>query len=363
MPAEHTVADEPKALRLARYLREFVRLRRTTVRNVEMYEEVLWFGDVPQEKECRSPAWSDEFEAGDSWLSVEKQQFPKPPLPPDTILPWVDQGALTRAAEEMPPLNPTILVPDSEAEVGDGEEPPLREESLKQHPEVTEAYERYRPTWLAWAEEHFRRERIQKVYARLFNLHTQLRKQGELVELVLGLGLLDWHRSDHPWVRRHVVAARADLLFDPKTGMIRVEAPPDGARPHIEDEMLEPGVRPDRHLYDAMGEQLSEIGDDLWDHPRIVEALRFWGHAVHSDSQWSQTLSPSPTNDDKPLLTFAPALILRRRNEAGMARIYDRMIGQLGGEGGEPPPGWTALVEYLSDSDDSGPRAAGAEFN
>ena len=33
-----------------------------------------------------------------------------------------------------------------------------------------------------------RREHIQAVYADLFRMHTQVRKQGEIVELVLGLG-------------------------------------------------------------------------------------------------------------------------------------------------------------------------------
>jgi hypothetical protein len=48
--------QESKALRLARYLKEFVSLRSTTVRDVDKYESVVWFGDMPQETECQSPA-------------------------------------------------------------------------------------------------------------------------------------------------------------------------------------------------------------------------------------------------------------------------------------------------------------------
>ena len=36
---------ESKALRLARYLKEFVGLRSTTVYDVNKYESVLWFGE------------------------------------------------------------------------------------------------------------------------------------------------------------------------------------------------------------------------------------------------------------------------------------------------------------------------------
>jgi hypothetical protein len=121
-PSRHKV--HVVGLRLARYLREFVGLRSTTVYDLNKYESVLWFGDMPQERECQSPAWNNEFEAGDPWLVVHKQQFPKPPVPPEIILPWIDQQALKRAAAEIPKLQPTSIEPDLGAEIGEGEEPP-----------------------------------------------------------------------------------------------------------------------------------------------------------------------------------------------------------------------------------------------
>jgi hypothetical protein len=108
-----TIASaESKSLRLGRYLRDFVGLRSTTVYDVNKYESVQWFADMPQEPECQSPAWNHEFEAGDPWLVVHKQQFPKPPAPPEVILPWINQEALKRALPEMPSLRPTRLEPN-----------------------------------------------------------------------------------------------------------------------------------------------------------------------------------------------------------------------------------------------------------
>ena len=68
------------------------------------------------------------------------------------------------------------------------------------------------------------------MYAELFRLHTQVRKQGEIVELVLGLGLLDWRDAKSVPILRHVVTARVDLHFEPATGIIRLEAAADGAQ-------------------------------------------------------------------------------------------------------------------------------------
>ena len=177
---------ENSALRLVRYLKEFVGLGRTTVYDVAKYDSVLWFKDMPQEADCRSGAWTDDYDADDPWLEVKKQQFEKMPSPPSSTLPWVDEKALKRATLEIPALLPTIFLPDDEAEIEEGETPPLIEHSLDDHAEVQEAYDRYRPRWEAWSMEYRRRASIQRIYAELFRLHTQVRKQGEIIEVVLG---------------------------------------------------------------------------------------------------------------------------------------------------------------------------------
>ena len=165
--------DNP-SLRLARYLKEFVGLRTTTVRDVTNYDTVLWFGNMPQESDCRCAAWMDDHDTDDPWLEVKKQRFEKTPPPPASTLPWLDEQALRRATTEIPALRPTIFLQDQEAELEEGETPPLRERSLSDHPEVQKAYDSYAPHWEAWSTEHRRREAIQRVYAQLFRLHTQV---------------------------------------------------------------------------------------------------------------------------------------------------------------------------------------------
>lgn len=345
---------ESKALRLARYLKEFVGLRSTSVRDVDKYEAVVWFCDVPQEPECQSPAWNDSYEPGDAWLEVRKQQFPKAPDPPEIIHLWIDRQALKQATAEMPQLRETILLPVPASE--DGEEWPPVEHKLADHSEVARGYERYRPNWEAWSAEYRRRDRIQAVYAELFRMHTQLRKQGEIVELVVGLGLLDWRSTVSGGktiaIRRHVVAARVDLHFDPTSGIIRLEAAADGSQLRIEDDMLEADLRPERSFYASVHEQLDAIGDDVWDQATMHAALKSWAGALHADSQWSGSLKPTMDNDGRPAVTFAPALILRRRTQLGMVRVYDALIEQLKADDSEVPAGWSSLIEDADDGDE-----------
>jgi AAA domain len=352
MKMDAIVASESKALRLARYLKEFVGLRSTTVYDINKYESVLWFGDMPQEPQCQSPAWNHEFEAGDPWLVVHKQQLPKPPGPPEVILPWIDQQALKQAADEMPKLRPTRLEPDLEAKIGEGEEPPFVEQRLGDHPEIVAAYDRYRPNWEAWSKEYQRRSRIQSVYAELFRMHTQVQKQGEIIELVLGLGLLVWRGStkgkSQPIIR-HIVTARVDLQFDAATGIIQLNGAAEGAQLKIEDDMLDAELRPGREHYATIGEQLSSIGDDIWDRASIFSALKSWAVALHPDSEWSSDLKIPIGSENKPVVSFAPALVMRKRTQVGMVRIYDALIDRLNRNAGEVPSGWSGLVDDVDD--------------
>ena len=353
-----TASSESKALRLARYLKEFVGLRSTTVYDLNKYESVLWFSDMPQERECRSPAWNNEFEAGDPWLVVHKQQFPKPPAPPEIILPWINHQALKRAAAEIPKLRPTMMEPDPEVEIGEGEEPPLIERRLIDFPEVVGAYDRYRPNWENWSQEYQRRSLIQSVYAELFRLHTQVQKQGEIIELVLGFGLLAWRnpsKGNAAPILRHIATARVDLHFDASSGIIRLDGAADGAQLKIEDDMLDAELRPDRAYYASVGEQLNHVGDDVWDRPSMFTALRSWAAALHADSEWSSDLTIATGVENKPTVSFAPALIMRKRSQVGMARIYDALIDQLSRQTEEAPSGWMGLVHDDDDQDVSDP--------
>ena len=345
------------SLSLARYLKEFVGLRTTTVRDVTKYNTVLWFGDMPQESDCRCAAWTDDYGVDDSWLEVKKQQFEKMPPPPTSTLPWLDEQALRRATPEIPALRATIFLPNEEAELEEGETPPLSERSLSDHPEVQKAYTSYAPQWEAWSIEHRRRETIQRVYAQLFHLHTQVRKQGELVEVVLGLGLLDWRSKLNERVipiRRHAVVGRVEVEFDAAKGVIRVQPPGEGTRLRIEDDMLEAELRPDRTHYEVAEMQLEEIGDDIWGKELMHTALRAWVGALSPDSKWSGGLGAKASVANDPTMSFAPALILRKRTQTGMVRIYNELIGQLSNDALEIPKLWQGLIEDVGDCANDG---------
>ncbi len=343
----NVVETEPPELRLARYLKELVGCRTTVVRDVSKYEELLWFSDMPQTTDCRSVAWTDGGKLGDAWLEVRKQSFKPVPELPEIVRPWVvDIQDFERASREIPQLRPSIFLPDEEAEIAEGETPPLVERVIADHPEIRAAFDEYRPHWENWSEEHRRRKGIQKVYADLFRLRTQVLKQGEIVEVVLGLGLLDWRNGVPIPVRRHAVVGNVELSFDADKGVIRVKPPEEGVRFKIEDEFLDGDSRPDHRDYDTVKEHLEEADDGVWDEARMHNALHAWALALHPNVQWFPELDPQVPrlNAEGLVVSFAPALILRKRPQTGMLRIYDALIEQISNDSSQVPNGWRGLI-------------------
>jgi len=303
---------------------------------------------MPQEADCRSGAWADDWDSEEPWLEVRKQKFKSPPEPPEMIAKWIEAKALLKASPDMPPLRTSIFEDDLEVELDEGESSRLVERFLSDHPEVVDAYRAFRPKWEAWAADQRRRDAVQRVYAELFRFHTQLKKQGEIVEVVLGLGFVDWRAKVNERlipIRRHAVTAQVELSFDPGKGVIRIGPPGEGAKLRIEDDMLEAELRPDRSHYEAVEAQLEELGDEIWNKPLIHEALKAWEGALTGNSVWFEGLEAQSPSGNDPVVSFAPALILRKRLQAGMVRIYENLIENLEGEQCEVPDGWDRLTD------------------
>src|SRR3989442_10484116 len=205
-----------KAVRLFTYLKEFVQLRWISTRDCSNYESVLWFCEVPREQGCFSVAWGSSREDDDVWLEVRKQSEPRCPSAPQACQNWVDPAEVSDSDQE-PELKAAIAVPASIPSSGPaGElEVPSSFLKLEDHPQVQEQWLKYLiEQWNPWAERHRRWKSVQRIYGELFSMYSRQKKLGEEYELLLGLGLLTWVTPSNQRVRRHVLVAQANLLFD-----------------------------------------------------------------------------------------------------------------------------------------------------
>lgn len=340
--------ERQKTIRLIEFLLELTRLRSKVVREVDDYEQVVWIADVPHEKDCYARAWGQEDEhQSEVWLEVKIRKEPERPKVPAQCQIWVDESIL-RNNDDLPELHAEVTrqMPNPDwFEGSDRAETISINEPLEDHPEIQQAWDRYLDQqWLPWMEEHDKWKTIQKVYSALFTIHQEQLKSGEDYELVLGLGLLTWQTPNGQRVQRHALVANATLEFETRLGRFTIRPHEDGAKLRLEMDMLDIEEQPVR-MEEAIKTALAVADDDPWEKSCIEGVLQSLVHSIDPQGVYDDSLVRQSKGDLKrPIIQYAPALILRKRSTRGLADTLNRIKDRIE-KGGEIPDEFADLAE------------------
>ncbi len=362
-------AEQQKVARLVDYLLRLATLRTKLIRDVADYQRVLWVSTVPYERGCFTQAWGrDEEHEPDEWLEVQNRREPELPVVPAQCKDWVSLPSL-RNKNDLPELLPNITrqIPNPDwVEESDQPETIPQTEHLEDHLEFQGVWDRYvEEKWLPWTEEHNAWEKVHKVYSALFAIHQEQLRLGEEYELVLGLGLLTWQTPTGQRVRRHLVVADAILEFEARLGKFTVRPHTEGTKLRPELDMLDIEAQPARAEETAKS-SLTKAEDDPWEKGCIEGVLQSLVHSINSQGDYKDSLEARNTRAlDKPIVEYAPALILRKRSAKGLTETLKRIKEQI--ENGEAMPGEFADLAEIR-SQDGGelsdePEEANAAFD
>jgi very-short-patch-repair endonuclease len=340
-----------KAVRLFTYLKELTELRSDVRRNCDEYDQVVWWAEIPREKECYCAAWDLGRDAPyDDWLRVERPRRKRPPTPPPALAPWLSDRDIADASQDAPQLKDSIVeeLGISDADTGG---PEIVVRRLEDCPTIQRQWELYVENhWWPWALEERRLQPVQSIYNELFAAYQNQERMGEAYEVVVGVGLLTWRPPHGPEIKRHVGVAHAAIEFDSKTGVITVGLPADGARLSLEQDMLEPQDRPLPDLQNRIQQELSDIGDAIWAGPGLTTALNAYFQQLSRESSMDMALEPQDGTADRtrPRMNLAPGLLVRQRSDRNLVRIFAEIAEQLN-QGGTIPVGVEKLVRIRDD--------------
>lgn len=199
----------------------------------------------------------------------------------------------------------------------------------------------------------------------LFGIHQEQLRLGEEYELVLGLGLLTWQTPTGQRARRHLLVANAILEFEALLGKFTVRPHPEGAQVRPEVDMLDIEEQPVRAEETAKA-SLSAAEDDPWERGCVEGVLQALVHSINSQGDYDGSLEAKTIRASaKPIVEYAPALILRKRSAKGLTETLKRIKEQI--ENGEAiPREFADLAEILpKDGRESpnGPEQANAAFD
>ena len=343
-----------KGAHLLRFLSATATLRRKRISSYGPADRVLWLGKVPNDPaECRSPFLTDKPDDLDgSWLEVRKKRMPTRPAVPQVVADWVRADDLDQPENEPELLlEITVIV---ERQVPDPDAPQETQKTtvekvpelrrLADHPEVEEAWLEYLvEKWEPWAPEMQRWQAVQSVYESLDFMRRRLEEAEERYELVLAIGFLQWRDPSGTAVARHVLTAPAELTLDAARGLLSVApaASFDGFR--VELDMLEVQHRP-RLNEETLGKQLEALDIKAWDPALVAPLLREIANSLSADAQVDETFDPSDRAEERPRLSFAPALVLRERRPTAYEDLIRKFLEAATGNALETTRPWDRLL-------------------
>ncbi len=346
--------ETQKVVRLVDYLLRLATLRTKLIRDIADYEKVLWVSSVPHMRGCFTQAWGrDEEHEADEWLEVQNRREPELPPISAQCKDWANLPSLRNKNDLPEPLlEITRQIPNPDwREDSDQPETISQTERLEDHPEVQRAWDRYvEDKWWPWTEEHNAWEKINKVYSALFAIHQSQLRLGEEYELVIGLGLLTWQTPTGQRVRRHLVVADAILEFEARLGKFTVRPHTEGAKLRPELDMLDIEEQPAR-AEEAAKASLIKAEDDPWGKGCVEGVLQALVHSINSQGDYEDVLEAKNIRASaKPIVEYAPALILRKRSAKGLTETLKRINEQV--ENGE------AIPSEFADLAESRPKEA-----
>ena len=322
---EQFLVSVESAKGLFKFLKDLSELKTKKVFDLNKFERVLWFNDIPLEKECFSITHNLKSETinFDKWIEIKKPKIRDFPEPHAEIEEWIKEETLENF-NSIPECYEYIIheIFDEDGESKD--EKIYLDSSLN----VKENFSKYLvQQWTPWATERKRLEGVVSIYNTLFEIYHKNKTQGENFQVLLGVGLLHTKTRKEKPVKRHIVTSPLSLKFNPANGTITIGPGEQNVELSLELDMFETSEKPDNS--DEINELLSELSNDFWTNDDFFSCLSSWVNRYDSESQFSHTINSEPSNKNLTTLSLSPAIIFRKRGERVFSKFYADVISDL----------------------------------
>ncbi|NYH77612.1 very-short-patch-repair endonuclease [Actinopolyspora biskrensis] len=342
---QHAAEIDPlvdRARRLFRFLAESQRLRTKPVHTVENYEWVRWTSEIPHHPAISLAGRDSTPDGDDHVLSVARLPHRPAPAPSTALAEWLDTPG--DAPERAPQLHRSIPDGTRPQQERDSEQTGPERLHLDDHPEISRAYDEWIEQWRSWAERELSERPVRGLYNELFTTYTELGNNPESLELVLGLGCLSWQPNNGSSIKRHLLTTAADIRLDDSSGTITLTRSNENVENFtLERDMLAPELITDASKLNELSSEAARITTHPLDRAEPADVIRRFVHTLDADGQYHDEDTPSQAQP-YPVATFAPAIVLRKRSQRGIVRIFDSITEQLA-ENGTVPAGVRPLVD------------------
>lgn len=202
-----------RLVQVFRYLQALNHLRNPVQREINDQPWVMWFHDLPNHPFIRrgniqattSEDEEVETELDDFILKVRRPRLTEPPEPPKEIVPWLQPGWQQPDSK--------VIVQDTIETVSNGQPRVVYFRDDDRRVRLLQDWQTRRD---AWAKPEQIVRATFATFEKLYALHSQLEREGERLELMLGDGLLTWNTRNAAPLHHPVLFVHLQLQFNPQ---------------------------------------------------------------------------------------------------------------------------------------------------
>lgn len=331
-----------KYLQIFNYLLEFSKLRSKPVRDIEssetQYPDKVWFADIPHHElfDCvTNPSFNQD---ADYWIKINKPKEPQPPtFPklPDNLEDWIEKDSLvdengTPYLKSSINKNGKTLLLSDYSQIENSFQEYLNNKWI-------DDLDFYKTEYAEYEKKYAEFEELSETYKHFFSIYNKAQQFGEEHELIVGVGLLNFKEDDNsPLICRHILTSKVEISFEFSQRESFVKVSPSFENDiQIETDAIVDLVEQfdSQNIIEAekkVAEYLKEknIADNPFD-KLIKDAIQIFADRARSDGQFKDDLKLSKEVSKKPILYYAPALLLRKRNTRSFLALYEKIIKDI----------------------------------
>lgn len=339
-----------RSIQLFTYLRESILQKTKVIRDLDNYEEIIGFSDIPKINGSKCITWSPlspEKDPTEDWIELRKPKRIPPPLPQKELEDWVIKDSLLDSSSH-PKILKSIVISS-----GNGDVLQTTVLELQQHPHIQKNFLDYENQWKVWAENDKVEKNLEIIYKKIFSIYQKHKKFGEAYELLVGFCLLKYKNGSHE-IKRHLFTTQATILFDQKSGKLTVSGSSEGVKLLLEEDMLEVVDRPIPENIISIENMMKECDDQIWDGISIHELGKAYAHAIPSgDGEYYEKDDHRQfTMSSKPQVIYSPYLVLRKNTDRSLLNVYNSLINAISA-GAAVPPGIMHIVGVKAETEES----------
>jgi very-short-patch-repair endonuclease len=300
-PSEQQRAKLSQIFRFAQALNN---LQNPAPRQIAAQPWSLWLADLPDHPGIRSILSLNSQKASqgnkeskitereeDFVLKVSRPRLTEPPVPPQAIIPLLPRDWQDSSKDII--LNQT------------------GEAALKNNSPLLRIYELWLARYRTWLEAEQPSLNAMRIYNTLYELHSKLERESEILELILGDGILLWSPSSSEAISHPVLLSRLQLNFDPQIPEFTITE--TNHPPEFYSTLLQA-------LPEVNAANLGECRIDFEQqryHPlagdETAQFLRRLIYHISPKGEYTDSLTQLTANRNIPRMTRRPVIFLRHR--------------------------------------------------